>query len=88
MPAKEIELADLTTRSGDPDLWNDPAAAQKLLRRADELREEIGAWRALEARARALAEVAEMAADEPDGGASMAVDLERDLASLTADRTA
>ena len=87
MSGKAIELADLNTRSGDPDLWNDPGAAQKLLRRIDELREEITTWGELERRARALAEMAEMAAEEPDGGASLAPDLEHDLASLTADWT-
>ena len=45
LPAKESELAELNTRSGDPDLWNDPNAAQALLRRADELREEVATWR-------------------------------------------
>ncbi|TMB56750.1 MAG: peptide chain release factor 2 [Chloroflexi bacterium] len=87
MPAKETELADLNTRSGDPGLWDDPAAAQALLRRADELREEIATWRDLEARARALAEYAELAAAEPDGGATLAADLESDLAGLSADWT-
>jgi peptide chain release factor 2 len=87
LPGKEIELADLTTKSGDADLWNDPAAAQKLLRRIDELREEITTWGEFGSRARTIADVAEMAAEEPDGGASMTADLERDLASLTADWT-
>jgi peptide chain release factor 2 len=85
LPAKELELADLTSRSSDPGLWDDPAAAQALLRRADELREEIDAWQKLGARASALAEMAEMAAAEPDGGANMAADLEKDLAALSAD---
>ena len=88
MPAKEVELAELTARSSDPGLWDDPAAAQKLLRRADELREEAAAWRAFESRAQDLAEVAELAAAEPDGGAEMAADLHRDLAALQADWTA
>jgi peptide chain release factor 2 len=57
------------------------------MRRAEELRGEIATWRDLEARASALAEVAEMAASEPDGGASMLGDLERDLATLQADWT-
>jgi peptide chain release factor 2 len=56
-----------------------------VLRRADELREEIDAWQELGARAGALAEMAEMAAAEPDGGANMAADLEKDLAALSAD---
>jgi len=37
-----------------------------VLRRADELREEIGAWQELGARAQALAEMAELAAGEAD----------------------
>jgi peptide chain release factor 2 len=58
-----------------------------VLRRADELREEIGAWRDLEARARGLAEMAEMAAADPEEGASLLPDLERDLAQLQRDWT-
>jgi len=85
LPAKELELDELTARSSDPGLWDDPAGAQAVLRRADELREEIGAWRELEARARALAEMAELAAAEPDSGEELAADLERELGALTAD---
>jgi hypothetical protein len=85
LPAKELELADLTSRSSDPGLWDDPAAAQALLRRADELREEIGAWQELGARATALGVMAELAAADPDGGLELAADLQRDLASLSAD---
>ena len=41
------DTAGLPARSSDPGLWDDPAAAQVVLRRADELREEIGAWQEL-----------------------------------------
>ncbi|MFL6040574.1 MAG: peptide chain release factor 2 [Gaiellales bacterium] len=85
LPAKESELADLTTRSGNPDLWNDPQAAQALLRRADELREEVATWRDLEARANGLAEIAELAEADADSGDGLAADLQRDLDSLSAD---
>ncbi len=85
MPAKELELAELTSRSSDPGLWNDQAAAQAVLRRADELREEISAWRELEARARALSEMAELAAAEPNADQALTSDLERELAAITAD---
>ena len=57
------------------------------MRRADELREEIGAWGELEARARALSEMAELAAAEPDGGVELAADLGRELTALTTDWT-
>ncbi len=85
LPAKELELEELTARSSDPGLWDDPAVAQVVLRRADELREESNAWGELEARARALAEMAELAAAESDVDAALAADLERELATLTAD---
>ncbi|HVM24396.1 MAG TPA: peptide chain release factor 2 [Candidatus Limnocylindrales bacterium] len=85
LPTKESELAELTERSADPDLWNDPASAQVTMRRAEELRSEIEAWRSLAERATGLAEMAEMAAADPEEGASLLPDLERDLAALQAE---
>jgi peptide chain release factor 2 len=55
-----------------------------MLRRAEELRDEIALWGALEKRARALAEMAELAAGDDDADA-LAPDLERDLAAIQAD---
>jgi peptide chain release factor 2 len=81
----EAELEELTQRSSDPNLWNDPAQAQAIMRRAEELRSGIGAWRDLEQRASGLAEMAEMAAADPEEAASLQPDLERDLAALQAD---
>ena len=85
LPTKESELAELTARSGDPTLWDDPQAAQALLRRADELREEIGTWRDLEARANGLVEIAELAEADGDSGNGIQADLQRDLDSVRAD---
>ncbi len=51
------------------------------------MREEIGAWQALGARAHGLAEMAEMAAADPEEGESLLPDLERDLAQLQRDWT-
>ncbi|MEP6680631.1 MAG: peptide chain release factor 2 [Chloroflexota bacterium] len=82
--AKEAELGELTERSGDPGLWDDPAAAQAMLRRAEELRDEIAVWGELEKRARALAEMADLAAGDADAEA-LAPDLERELAALQTD---
>ena len=50
------------------------------MRRAEELRSGIANWRDLEQRADGLAEMAEMAAADPDEAASLLPDLERDLA--------
>ncbi len=58
-----------------------------MLRRADELREEIATWRGLEARARGLAEMAELAGADPEEGASLLPDLQRDLEQLQRDWT-
>jgi peptide chain release factor 2 len=55
------------------------------MRRAEELRAGIGSWRDLEQRAVGLAEMAELAADDPDEAASLLPDLERDLEALQAD---
>jgi peptide chain release factor 2 len=55
------------------------------MRRAEELRSEIETWRALADRATGLAEIAAMAASGPDAAASLAPDLERDLAALQSD---
>jgi peptide chain release factor 2 len=55
-----------------------------MLRRAEELRDEIGLWGGLEKRARALAEMAELAAGDEDAQA-LTPDLERELAAIGAD---
>ena len=55
------------------------------MRRAEEIRSEIEAWRSMSERATGLAEMAEMAAADPEEGASLQADLERDLAQLQAD---
>jgi peptide chain release factor 2 len=85
LPAKQAELAELEAKSADPDLWNDQAAAQTLLRRADELRGEVGAWTDLKARADALAEIAELAETDGEEGDGLQADLQRELEALTGD---
>ena len=52
------------------------------MRRAEELRSEIESWRGLGERAAGLAEMAEMAAADPEDGAALLPDLERDLTDL------
>ena len=55
------------------------------MRRAEELRSELEAWRVFGERASGLAEIAEMAAADPAEAETLRPDLERDLASLQAD---
>ncbi|MBA4170427.1 MAG: peptide chain release factor 2 [Chloroflexi bacterium] len=85
LPANEAELAELTERSADPKLWDDPTAAQAIMRRAEELRAELDAWQSLRERATGLAEMAEMAAADPDEDEALTADLERELTELQAD---
>jgi peptide chain release factor 2 len=85
--AKDVELAELIRRSADPGLWDDPAAAQATLRRAEELRDQLARWRELKSRADGLADIAELAAADPAEAEQLRPDLERDLAGLQADWT-
>ena len=55
-----------------------------MLRRADELREEIGFWTDLHQRATGLAEMAELAAADPIPDSALQADLEADLKALQA----
>ena len=82
LPARRAELEDLTAKSSDPNLWDDPAQAQSVLRRADELRDEIGFWADLERQATDLVDLSELAAAESDGGESMRADLQASLTAL------
>ena len=47
MPAKEKHLIDLQKKAEDPDLWQDPKAAQKLMKETSILKEEVSEWQNL-----------------------------------------
>lgn len=47
MPAKEMHLIDLQKKAEDPDLWQDPKAAQKLMKETSILKEEVSEWQNL-----------------------------------------
>jgi peptide chain release factor 2 len=66
LSGKANELAALDERASAPDLWNDSREAKRVLRTADGLREELGAWTGLIERADDLAELAELAAGASD----------------------
>jgi peptide chain release factor 2 len=88
LPARQSELEELTARSADPNLWDDPAKAQSVLRRADELREEIDFWNDLSQRATGLAELAELAAADAETDGALQADLQKDLEALRSSWTA
>ena len=85
MEARQAELDELTAKSAEPNLWDDPARAQGILRRADELRDEIAFWTDLRQRATALAELAELAAADPETDGALRDDLDSDLRHLQTD---
>ncbi|MBA2558248.1 MAG: peptide chain release factor 2 [Chloroflexi bacterium] len=65
--------------TGEPDFWSDQRLAQRTMRTAGGLRDELAAWRGLEARAADLLELTELAgaeASDPDLETSMASELE------------
>jgi len=76
LAGKTEQLIALDERAASPDLWADPHEAQRVLRAADGLREELEAWNGLIARADDLAELAELAADSGDAELDAGVEAE------------
>ncbi|MET1231464.1 MAG: peptide chain release factor 2 [Candidatus Limnocylindrales bacterium] len=59
-------MTALELAASAPDLWDDPKEAQRVMREADGLREELALWGALLKRADDLGEIAELALSDPD----------------------
>ncbi|WP_143710247.1 peptide chain release factor 2 [Parvibaculum lavamentivorans] len=68
---------ELTAKAEDPDLWNDPAAAQDMMRERTRLEEAIGRYRALEASLNDNLELIEMG--EAEGDAAIVAEAEAAL---------
>jgi peptide chain release factor 2 len=85
---KEAELNDYHQQSEDPDIWNDAAAAQRLMKKIAELREEVEPIQSLYRRTKDTLELAEMddesllAELEPEVEAIEAETAKRELAAL------
>src|SRR5207245_7253495 len=79
----DARLEALQKELSDPDLWQDPPRAQRLAQEAKGLRDEVSVWRKLEARARDVIGLAEMAIAEGDG--HIEGTLRQDLESLDKD---
>jgi peptide chain release factor 2 len=73
-------LEELNGRVEDPSLWNDPKAAQEVMRERRRLEEAIGATRAIERELADTAELIEMA--EAEGDAALVDDGVKALAEL------
>jgi len=73
-------LDELNARVEDPTLWDDPRAAQEVMRERQRLDAAIGATRAIESEMRDTAELIEMA--EAEGDEDMAIEGVASLAAL------
>ncbi|MBA2570601.1 MAG: peptide chain release factor 2 [Chloroflexi bacterium] len=81
LDAKAERLRALDERASAPDLWDDSRAAQRTLRDAEGLRDELSTWRDVERRADDLLELAELSAGESD----LDADLDAEYAALSAE---
>ncbi|MHB0858100.1 MAG: peptide chain release factor 2 [Anaerolineae bacterium] len=66
LASKEARIAELRQQSADPDLWQNPEAAQAVLQQLSGLEGDVTEWRRLESKADELAELWAMAAEEED----------------------
>lgn len=79
LPEKEKQLAELTKKSEDPELWNDQRYAQSIMKELSDLRDEISTWKSFEKRIADTLELAEM------GDPSMQSELEAEVESISAE---
>jgi peptide chain release factor 2 len=78
----EKRLAELNLRAEDPKLWDDSAAAQRVMRERTQLEKGLGGYRALEREFRDGLELIELA--EAEGDAAVAADAEAQLKRIEA----
>lgn len=76
LPQKESLLAQLTQKSEDPAIWNDPKQAQSLMKSISELKDEINLWKTLNKRITDALELASL--DDP----SLQAELDAEVAAI------
>ncbi|MBP9041635.1 MAG: peptide chain release factor 2 [Anaerolineaceae bacterium] len=76
MPQKESLLDQLTQKSEDPAIWNDPKQAQSLMKSISELKDEINLWKTLNKRITDALELASL--DDP----SLQAELDAEVAAI------
>ncbi len=80
MPKRRAQLQELEAQANAPELWNDPAAGQELMRRVAQTRAVVAPFDDLEARSADLLDLIELAQLESDAG--LVADIERDTAAV------
>ena len=78
MPAYEREITELEQRSAEPGFWDDPAAAQRDMRRLGDLKNRVGQWQDVGRQADDLVALAELSDEDAD----LAAEVEREAAAL------
>ncbi len=66
LAAKQQEVDLLEQRAADPDLWNNPGEAQRIMQRLTRFKQDVEQWNDLEARLTSLAELIELTVAEED----------------------
>lgn len=74
LPGLESQITKLETESSQPDFWNDPKAAQGVVRQLSRLRGRAQPWQDLDKRLRDLLDVYEMLQEENDDELSAEAD--------------
>ncbi|MCB0199392.1 MAG: peptide chain release factor 2 [Anaerolineae bacterium] len=84
IPAKQAQLEELETKAADPSIWDDPQAAQEMMRTLSELREMVSVWDNLALQVQDNLELLELAAaeDDTDIADGIAKDADRITAEL------
>lgn len=82
LPAKQQELHELELTSADPDLWNDPQAAQRLMRRLTSVRAQVDRWYSLKRQASDLLELNELAREDESLAEEISAEAESFLQQL------
>ena len=60
LPQRELELSDLEKQAEDPNLWDEPSRAQKVMKQISNIQQELKDWGTLESRISDAKELAEL----------------------------
>ncbi|MGQ9684075.1 MAG: peptide chain release factor 2 [Anaerolineae bacterium] len=83
VPGQEQEIARLEEQAADPDLWQQPDVAQRLMQDLAQLKDNVGRWKGLSRRAREARELAELLSSEEDP--ALVRQLEEEVRALQAE---
>ncbi|MEO8457938.1 MAG: peptide chain release factor 2 [Chloroflexota bacterium] len=81
VPTLEAEIAGLEAESAQPGFWDDSQTAQKTMRRLADIRDQVTTWRDLQAKAKEMGDLLDLAESEKD--ADLAQDVAANAAQLS-----